>query len=184
MGANKTNRTYEWIGGIGFSGVGMESAEEKIDTEIGEENGEKRQQAIDMEHARATEEGQRACVKRSGIDEKRHQRPDLFGIPAPVASPRHIRPHRTEEDTDGQAAHRRSQEQKRERHQVLLSVGLGTQCHQTIEHDKRQEGVTEHDDTDMQAQERRLQHGCQVGNLRIGGRHHTDEKGHGGKEDS
>ena len=49
-------------------------------------------------------------MERERVDEHGDERPDLFGVPAPIASPRHISPNGTDEDAGGEKEKRESEE--------------------------------------------------------------------------
>lgn len=78
----------------------MHTSEHKVHAKICKEHAHKRYYGINVECPGLLKETQAASVKRSRIYQKRHERPGLFGIPGPVAAPRNIGPHGSEEGAE------------------------------------------------------------------------------------
>ena len=76
----------------GMSGVGMHAAEEVVDAEIGEENGEEGYEHEEVIGAWLPEGGDALCMERHGIYHEGDERPCLFGVPAPIGAPADVCP--------------------------------------------------------------------------------------------
>lgn len=79
------------------------AAQQEIDPEIGDQHREERRDAEPMEEQRPAEPRQGSGMQGQRINQQRNERPHLLGIPAPIASPRHIGPDGADEDTGGEA---------------------------------------------------------------------------------
>ena len=90
------------------------------------------------------------------VNEHGDERPSLFRIPSPVASPGEVRPHGTDEDAGREAEDRRVQEKLREVHQRLAPT-RNAESQDAVDHHHCKERVREHDHRDMDSQERRLE---------------------------
>ena len=88
-----------------FSAVGMQTAKEIGDSEIGEQHEQESHDAVHVvSHIRrAFGQPEQALqlrpVKQSGIDEHRDECPGLFGVPTPITTPGQVSPYGTDEDT-------------------------------------------------------------------------------------
>src|SRR5271157_2817710 len=67
--------------------VGVQTAEEKVDAEICEEDAAEPDDGQPC-HTVAAPSLHGACMEESGIYQPGNQRPCLFGIPAPISAPR------------------------------------------------------------------------------------------------
>ena len=76
----KTRRQY-------VSGVGMESGQKIVDSEIGHQDRYKSQQEVEIERLGTVECRKRCPVEREGVDKQGYERPGLLGVPSPITPP-------------------------------------------------------------------------------------------------
>ena len=72
--------------------VAMHSAEEVVDTEIGEENGGGEDQGVDVVGTVTPQEQETGAVNTEGGDQESDQSPGFFRVPVPVAAPGDVGP--------------------------------------------------------------------------------------------
>ena len=87
-------------GGFGLH-VGVDSAEEEVDAEVGDDDAQEGQCAVEVEAMCAAVDGQRG-VQRQGVDDEGDEGPDFLGVPAPVVAPRDVGPQGADDDAEGQ----------------------------------------------------------------------------------
>jgi len=80
----------------------MQTAQEEIHPEIGEQHAQEGQEHEPMERPRATQRGEQTGMQGEGVDQHRDERPHLLGIPAPITSPAFICPHTTQKIAYGE----------------------------------------------------------------------------------
>lgn len=142
------------------SSITMHATQKEVHAKIGDEDGEESQRHIHMTvHADA-------AMGRNGIDHQGDERPRLFWVPRPVGAPRHIRPDGTDEDAEAQTGEGRVEQQERQQLQVLSLATHAEGC-QRGGTGQGQQGESHHDDADMDGQQRGVEHGHEVGNLRV-----------------
>ena len=114
-----------------------------------------------MEKARTAETAQRNGMERQGIEQPRDECPNLLRVPAPVTAPRNVRPTRAEKDARAQQYHRRHQQQTGAEHSQTGRLRRTHQFGQGMEKRQQQQGVGQHRQAHVQAQQRRFQHRLQ-----------------------
>ena len=114
-----------------------------------------------MEKARTAETAQRNGMERQGVEQPRDECPNLLRVPAPVTAPRNVRPTRAEKDARAQQHHRRHQQQPRAEHSPQGRLRRAHQFGQGMEEGKQQQGIGQHRQAHVQAQQRRFQHRLQ-----------------------
>lgn len=80
----------------------MHAAEEVVDTEIGDDDGEEGEDHVEMIDARIAELRQGLGMEGNGIDHEGDERPRLFWVPRPIGAPADVCPNGTKEDADGE----------------------------------------------------------------------------------
>ena len=97
--------------------VGVQTTEEKVDAEIGEEDANEPDDG-QPGHAVAVPPFNSTGMEESGIDKPGNQRPCLLGIPAPISAPRQICPDGSRDDPQ------RQPEKSEEYHLIVELVEL------------------------------------------------------------
>lgn len=97
-------------------------------------------------------------MERQGINQHGNQCPCFFGIPSPVSSPRNIRPHGTSEysysqQEDGWIQHDATYIGQSMEDGSATSHSVHDECRDTIEEQERKEGIGEHDQNDVYAEQ-------------------------------
>ena len=135
--------------------VGVYAAQDKVDPEVGDDDAEESQRTVKMEAAWRLVDVQRS-VHRYGVDDERDERPHLFRVPRPIAAPRDVGPHGADDD-----AQRQQEDGRVEQHQVDATEAVGNvgpsvhnQAGDAARHDEEEQGVGEHDDSDVQCEQR------------------------------
>ena len=147
----------------------MHTTEQVIDAEIGHEQGEEGEEDVKMIDHRAAQVGPSVGVDDDGVDHKRDQGPRLLRIPTPIRAPRDIGPNGADEDADTERGEGGVKEEAGEQAQ-----GIGLLCgalrmapakgeedegRQGTDERKAEQGVGHHNDGDVQAEQRRTEHG-------------------------
>ena len=78
----------------------MHATKQVIDAEIGHEQGEEREEEVEVIGHRATKAGPSMGVNDDGVNHERDQGPRLLRIPTPVGAPRDVGPDGADEDAD------------------------------------------------------------------------------------
>ena len=125
------------------------------------------------------------------VDQEGDKPPHFLGIPTPICAPRHVRPDSPDKHADGQQRDGGIQKQARKQgERVGLDVNsrrvtppykAQKESRDTTDERQRQQGERHHDDRDVDAEQRRLQHRHDVGYLRvhvIDVRHEQEEARH------
>ena len=82
----------------------MDAAEEEVDAEVGDDDAEEGQGAVEEEFLRFTADGERG-VQGEGVDDECDECPDLLGVPGPVVAPRDVGPQGTDDNAEGEQEH-------------------------------------------------------------------------------
>ena len=146
------------------SRIAVYAAQQVVDTEVGHQYGEEGEDAVAVQCHGAGKPRHGAAVERGGIDEHRDECPHLLGVPAPVAAPRHVGPHGTDEDACHEQ-HQRGIEHQAAGHVELTDgttmVATAAMLHlgryATYQGAEKQH-VGHHDDRHVDAQQGRAQH--------------------------
>ena len=114
-----------------------------------------------------------------GVDQHRDEGPDFLGIPAPIAPPGDVGPDGADENAGREEEHGGMQQQAIEHGELFDAGGIGLSPRQpqriaTVETSEGKQRIGEHHNRDMQAEQRRTQHGHERRDLRI----HVREVGH------
>lgn len=138
------------------SRIGMETTKH-VDTKIGHHHGGKRHHKIDEQYPGTAEGGDVARMKRYRVQDKRHQRPCLLGIPVPITPPRDVGPYRAEDDADAEQQDSGIEQDRRQQRHRPLTPGheQSRQSHGKRECEQRIRG---HDDRHMYGKPRRGKH--------------------------
>ena len=94
-----------------LSRVAVHSAEDEVHAKVGDQYAQECDDAVGVEEHRAAHCLYRAAVQRGAVYEHRYQCPYLLGVPAPVAPPRYICPHSTDEYSGCEQEHGRVEHQ-------------------------------------------------------------------------
>ena len=121
-------------------GVAVEAAEDEIHAEVGHYHAQKRDERVERVVTVVVKPWHRAAVERERVNQHRYQRPHFLGVPPPVASPRLVGPHRSDEDAGGEQIHRRFQQPAAQ----LEQVATPAQPRRPAQGVYRKSGVGEH----------------------------------------
>lgn len=170
--------------------IAVHAAKEEVHSEVGHEDGEERQNHVEVVEA-LTLEGSDGCrVDRQGIDHHRNECPYLLRVPAPVAAPRHVCPDGSDEDAHSEQEYCRIEQETRQCHQSFIYLRVVTaqgndEVGDAEEEQHGKECVAEHDNHHVHGEQRRVEHRHKARNLRIALTkqcHQQDESAeHGGK---
>ena len=83
----------------------MHAAQQEVHTKIGDEDGQEGHNHIGMIEGGTVEPPDGCLVEWYRIDHQGDEGPRLLGIPRPVVAPRHVGPHGSQEDADGEQEH-------------------------------------------------------------------------------
>ena len=89
-----------------LAAVGVEAAEEEVDAEVGDDDAEEGEGAVEEEGFGAASDFQ-GGVHGEGVDDEGDERPDFLGVPGPVVAPRDVGPEGTDDDAEGKQKYRR-----------------------------------------------------------------------------
>ena len=150
----------------------MHAAKKIVDTEVGHQDGEEGQDAVEVIVGGAAQEEQGEVVDGHSIDHEGDEGPHLLGVPAPIGAPRDIGPDGSYEDADAQAGEGGVEEEQRQMAgDQRKRTAMGQQTSHTADEGEREQGERHHDDADVQAEQRRVEHGHEMADLRV---HLTD----------
>ena len=84
-----------------LAAVGVEAAEEEVDAEVGDDDAEEGEGAVEEEGFGAASDFQ-GGMHGEGVDDEGDERPDFLGVPGPVVAPGDVGPEGADDDAEGE----------------------------------------------------------------------------------
>ena len=127
--------------------IGVDAAQQQIDTKVGNDNAEERRHAPDMELDGGMVVAL-AHVQGVEVDKKGDERPHLFGVPTPVVAPRNVGPYCSDDNSHGEQCHGGIEYEKVGAFH-RLPQGRFDECRDAAQHGEEEKGISRHDDGDV-----------------------------------